>query len=70
MVSTLTLKAYNEHQGQMLGQPRNSWLPRPSILLWSLKKIHRKIGGDKKVFTEFEIWCDLELDLDPINIKI
>lgn len=24
MVSTLTLRAYNEHQGQMLGQPRNS----------------------------------------------
>lgn len=44
--------------------------PEAKYIVVKFEEIHRKIGGDKKVFTEFEIWCDLELDLDPINIKI
>lgn len=59
----------NEGQSQMLGQPRYSFLLRPSILLRSLKAIKKKqIVGNTKGFFFFTFSVTLTQILPKFNL--
>lgn len=60
--SVLTLGANKQGLGQICSQPWSQCDLRPSILLWSLKMMHKKLW----VFTNFKI----DLNLDPIFPKM